>query len=92
MMEELQTARRTIRSIAVLVLGWALVVVGVIGLVLPVIPGGLLIAFGLLMLSTEHLWLRRALANLRARFPFLKRTLSWLRCGRENCAARVSNQ
>ena len=91
-MEELQTAKRTLRSIAVLVLGWALVVVGVIGLVLPVIPGGLLIAFGLLMLSTQHLWLGPALANLRGRLPFFKRTLSWLRCGRENCVARVSDQ
>jgi uncharacterized membrane protein YbaN (DUF454 family) len=72
-MEEIRTTKKTLRWIALVVLGWSLVVTGVIGLALPVVPGGLLMALGLLVLSTEHPWLRPALEKLRARFPFVRR-------------------
>ena len=48
-----------------LVAGWTLVVVGVVGLFLPVLQGFLLIISGLAVLSTESPWARRLLDRLK---------------------------
>lgn len=49
-----------------LVAGWILVVVGVIGLFLPVLQGFLFIFSGLALLSTESPWARRLLTRLKS--------------------------
>jgi uncharacterized membrane protein YbaN (DUF454 family) len=81
-MGEMQPLDKPLRRIGVVALGWSLAIGGVIGLLLPVIPGWLLIVLGALVLKTEHPWLRRVLQKLSARFPVLKRGLnrvsSWL--------------
>ncbi|PYQ14201.1 MAG: hypothetical protein DMH00_02275 [Acidobacteria bacterium] len=46
--------------------GSALLVLGVIGLVLPVLPGIVFIASGLALLGTETLWARRLMARISA--------------------------
>lgn len=53
---------RSSRRIAVTVVGATLVLLGLAGVVLPVIPGPLLIIGGLALLATEYVWARRALA------------------------------
>ena len=45
--------------------GWTLVVLGVAGLVLPVLPGTPLLIAGLVMLSTEHRWARNCLRRVK---------------------------
>jgi len=55
-----------------LVTGWTLLLLGVIGLFLPVLQGFLFIASGLVVLSTESQWARRVLDRLK----------SWRRRGR----------
>jgi len=52
-----------------LVAGWGFVLVGVVGLFLPVLQGMLLLLIGLVILSSEYVWAHKLLAKLRARFP-----------------------
>lgn len=59
------------RHIALLVLGWVLVVVGVAGLFLPVLQGLLFLALGLLVLSRHSDWVRERVERLRERHPKL---------------------
>lgn len=47
------------RKLLIAILGFALLLVGVIGLVLPFLPGWMLIIAGLAMLSTEYVWAKR---------------------------------
>jgi hypothetical protein len=67
--------------VAVNLLGWILVALGVVGLFLPVLQGGLSLALGLALLSigspTIHLWLR----GWMGRWPRLWRRMERLRRG-----------
>ena len=45
--------------------GWTLVLLGVVGCVLPVLPGIPLLLGGLALLSTEYAWAEKALARLK---------------------------
>jgi uncharacterized membrane protein YbaN (DUF454 family) len=49
--------------------GFLLLAGGLIGWLLPVIPGWLLVIPGLLLLSREFHWARKLLAWLRSHFP-----------------------
>ncbi len=49
--------------------GWLLVVLGVIGIILPILHGMIFLVGGLLVLSTEYVWADRLLSRLKARFP-----------------------
>jgi uncharacterized membrane protein YbaN (DUF454 family) len=65
--------------VAVLAIGWLLVLIGIVGLFLPVLQGGLSLALGFALLSiasqTVHLWLR----GLMGRWPKLWRRMEKLR-------------
>jgi uncharacterized protein (TIGR02611 family) len=49
------------KRVGVSVVGSVLILVGIAGLALPVLPGWLLIIAGLAVLSTEYAWAERAL-------------------------------
>lgn len=51
---------RPLQRCAVLAVGWILVLAGGIGLILPVVPGGILLVAGVLVLSPYCAWIRRA--------------------------------
>jgi len=71
-------SQRPFRRIAVIVLGWVLILLGLAGLVLPVVPGAVLIVVGALMVNPKWAWLRRMLEKCRVRFPVLfKRFRAW---------------
>ena len=57
------------KKLLVLLLGWGFMVLGVIGLFLPVLQGILFLLVGLFILSTEYVWAHRLLGKVRARFP-----------------------
>ncbi len=63
----------TLKRVLVLVVGWAFIVVGIIGLFLPVLQGVLFIVIGLIILSTEYHWARRLLEKVKTRFPGVAR-------------------
>lgn len=67
--------KKTINRILVLVLGWALVILGVIGLFVPILQGVLFLLLGLWLLSHESKWAHRCLLKLRMRFPAADRKL-----------------
>lgn len=52
-----------------IVLGWIFLVLGVLGLFLPILQGVLFLAIGLAILATEQVWAHRLLTWLRQRFP-----------------------
>ena len=55
------------RKILIGILGFTLVLVGLVGLVLPFLPGWLLIIAGLAVLSTEYVWAKRLSDRARQR-------------------------
>ena len=61
------TAR--LKRIGVIIVGWAFIVLGTIGLFLPILQGVLFLLIGLLILSTEYVWAHNLLHKLRVRFP-----------------------
>ena len=65
---------KPLQRIAVVAFGWIFILGGIVGLFIPILPGGVLIFAGALMLSPRSTLLRRALDKCRVRFPFLERT------------------
>lgn len=61
--------RRPAVRMAKIVAGWAFLVLGVLGLFLPILQGVLFLAIGLAILATEQVWAHRLLLWLRRRFP-----------------------
>ena len=61
-----EEGKRVLWRILRLTAGWSLIVVGVIGLFLPILQGFLFIFSGLAILSTESPWARRLLDKLKA--------------------------
>lgn len=49
--------------------GFGLLVLGVLGLVLPILQGVLFLALGLFVLRDQYGWARRGMAKLEARWP-----------------------
>ena len=68
-----------LKRVAILAFGWSLVLGGIIGLFLPIVPGGILIAAGALMLTPRCAWLRRAIEKCHARSHDLSRLVQF--CG-----------
>jgi uncharacterized protein len=64
-----------IKRAGIIVAGWLFIVLGVIGLFLPIMQGLLFIFIGLLILSSEYVWAHKLLQKLRARFPRVARLL-----------------
>jgi uncharacterized membrane protein YbaN (DUF454 family) len=63
------------KRILIEIAGWFFVVLGTIGLFVPVLQGILFLLIGLTILSTQHDWARRWIIRLRNRFPRIDRQL-----------------
>ena len=59
------------KRIALIVLGWLFIALGIVGLFLPVLQGVLFLLVGLVILSAEYHWARKLLGKVRTRFPKL---------------------
>jgi len=85
-MQEIGIAKtqKPLQRIAVVALGWILMIGGIVGLFLPVLPGTFLIVAGALMLNPQRTWLSRAMEKCRMRFPALERAFrrfsTWGKC------------
>lgn len=62
------------KRILVLIAGWSFILLGIVGLFLPILQGVLFILVGLVILSSEYVWAHRLLSKLRERFPKIGRT------------------
>ncbi len=63
------SVKKTLKRAAILVVGWAFILLGIAGLFLPVLQGILCLLIGLFILSAEYPWAHRVLHRLKARFP-----------------------
>ena len=61
--------RAKFKRIAMLVVGWGFIALGIAGLFLPVLQGVLFLVIGLVILSSEYVWAHHLLRKLRERFP-----------------------
>lgn len=77
--------------VAVFALGGILILGGIAGLLLPIVPGGVLIFAGLIVLSSQSTWLRRMLVKCRVRFPFLRPALERVSSWNESWRNRFRN-
>lgn len=58
-----------LKRLAFIVAGWVLLMLGAVGLFLPILPGVLFGIVGLSILSVEYAWARRWMSSFRRRFP-----------------------
>lgn len=65
--------RAFFKHLIIQLVGWAFIVVGIIGLFLPILQGVLFILIGLIILSAEYHWARRLLEIVKRRFPSVAR-------------------
>lgn len=63
-----------VKRVAILILGWCFILLGVVGLFLPILQGVLFLLIGLIILSSEYVWAHHLLAKLRQRFPRISST------------------
>lgn len=64
---------RQIKRALILIVGWIFVLLGIVGMFLPILQGILFLVVGLLILSSEYVWAHQLLTKLRARFPKMSR-------------------
>ena len=62
-------SNKRMKRVALIAAGWVLLLLGVAGLFLPILPGVLLLIVALSILSVEYRWARRWMISLRRRFP-----------------------
>ncbi|MFP5265477.1 MAG: PGPGW domain-containing protein [Blastocatellia bacterium] len=62
------------KSIAIYWAGWGFIVLGVLGLFLPILQGILFLLIGLSLLSNSSPWAARLLHRVRQRFPKISKT------------------
>jgi uncharacterized membrane protein YbaN (DUF454 family) len=62
---------RVLKRALVLLAGWSFILLGIVGLFLPILQGVLFLLIGLVILSSEYVWAHHLLRKLRMRFPKL---------------------
>ena len=92
-MQKTKTAEvpMTPRRAALVALGWILVLCGIVGLPLPVVPGAVLLIAGVAVLRSHSAWFGRALHKWQARFPLGSRFLGWVGMGRSRFSCNPDN-
>jgi len=60
-----------VKRALVLSVGWGFILLGIVGLFLPVLQGILFLFIGLVILSSEYVWAHHLVTRLRQRFPKL---------------------
>lgn len=67
-----------IKKIGWVIAGWFFIILGVLGLFLPILQGILFIMIGLAILSSRSEWVKRLLRNMESRYPQLhERVKRW---------------
>jgi|SRR5215469_3824264 len=91
--EQTETGRVgvTARRVALVALGWVLVLAGIVGLPLPVVPGLVLLLAGVAVLRSQSAWFARGLDEWRVRFPRRNHFLGWVGMGRSRFRCHPDN-
>jgi uncharacterized protein len=80
------------KRILVLIAGWAFILLGILGLFLPILQGVLFLLVGLIILSSEYVWAHRLLTKVRERFPKIGRTADQATAKATAWLRRISGQ
>lgn len=80
------------KRILVLIVGWSSILLGIMGLFLPILQGVLFLLVGLIILSSEYAWAHRLLTRLRERFPKIGRTADQATARATAWLRRISGQ
>ena len=80
-----------LKQIGVLLIGWVFLLLGILGLFLPILQGVLFIMIGLAILSTRSKTIERFLKHLEKRYPqfheqvalLVKKVKKWFKKGGE---------
>jgi uncharacterized membrane protein YbaN (DUF454 family) len=81
-----------IKRIAIWWLGWAFIVLGILGLFLPILQGILFLLIGLSLLSNSSPWAARLLGKARNRFPKISKTYDEAMVKAREMQARLFNK
>jgi uncharacterized membrane protein YbaN (DUF454 family) len=60
---------RHAKRVFIVIIGWFFILLGIVGLFLPILQGILFILIGLIILSSEYVWAHHLLKRIRERFP-----------------------
>jgi uncharacterized protein len=82
----------TVKKALALVAGWAFIVLGVVGLFIPLMQGMLFLMIGLTILSGEYVWAHHLLTKVRGRFPRIARASDHAQEKATNWMRRLSRQ
>ena len=64
-------AQKPVQRVAIIALGWVLILLGIVRLLFPVVPGAVLMVVGVLMVTPQCTWWGASWRNVRVRFPVL---------------------
>jgi uncharacterized membrane protein YbaN (DUF454 family) len=81
--------RSRLRRAAILIAGWAMVLLGIVGLFLPILQGVLFLAVGFYLLSLESPWAKRRMEWFQRRYPKFHDTLEQGRLRAARMARRI---
>jgi hypothetical protein len=89
--EETLPARRRSRwkRLLILISGWFFIVLGILGLFLPILQGILFLAIGSYLLSLESPWVRQKMLQFQRRYPKLGATLDEARIRAARYARKI---
>jgi len=73
----------------ILVTGWMFVVLGILGLFLPILQGILFLAIGFYLLSLESPWVHHRMEQVRERYPRIGGTMDEARIRAARIARRI---
>jgi uncharacterized protein len=81
-----------LKRVATYLAGWGFILLGIAGLVLPILQGILFILIGLFILSSVSPWAARLLERIRNRFPRISRQFDQAKSKAKDVQARISTR
>jgi uncharacterized membrane protein YbaN (DUF454 family) len=81
-----------LKRIATHIVGWAFILLGIVGLVLPILQGILFILIGLFILSGVSPWAARLLDRIRKRFPRISNQFDQAKSRAKGVQARIGRR
>lgn len=83
-------SKSSLKRAAIHVAGWLFIVLGIVGLVLPILQGILFILVGLFLLSSVSPRAERLLHRIRKRFPGISNTFDEAKSKAKHVRARIA--
>jgi len=80
---------KTIKRYLIIILGWIFLILGVLGLFLPLLQGILFIIIGLYLLSRHQPWAGRWLERVKNKYPKLAKVLEEAKIKVKNWKGRI---